>query len=103
EHFGDDLLSGEGGEGKRRDEFLGGAGHHDLHVELFLLQAANEFRRFVSSHSASDTEGNFHNVSIRAQEAPASTATCGAFRLSLRPQAIRAFRIRGGPAAILPR
>ena len=47
EHFGDDFFAGERGEGERSDEFLRRAGHHDLHVELFLLQAAHQFRGFV--------------------------------------------------------
>ena len=52
EHFGDDFLPGERGEGERGDEFLRGAGHHDLHVEFFLLQAAHELRGLVGCHSA---------------------------------------------------
>ena len=62
EHFGDDFLAGDCGEGEGSDEFGGGAGHHDLHVELFLLQAAHEFRRFISCDSAGDANGNFHGL-----------------------------------------
>ena len=66
EHFGDDFLAGERGEGERSDEFLGGAGHHDLHVELFLLQAADEFRGFVGSDSAGDAQSDLHRSEARA-------------------------------------
>ena len=66
EHFGDDFLSGERGEGERRDEFLGGARHHDLHVELFLLQAADKLRGFVSSDSTGDAESDLHGEKPKA-------------------------------------
>ena len=59
------FLSGERGEGQRGDEFLGGAGHDDLHVELFLLQAADEFGGFVGRYAAGYAESEFHGVSIR--------------------------------------
>ena len=58
EHFGDDFFPGERGEGERSDEFLGRAGHHHLHVELFLLQAAHQFGGFISGHSAGDAESD---------------------------------------------
>ena len=64
-HFGDDFLPGERGEGERRDEFLGRARHHHLHVELFLLQAAHELRGFVSRHSAGDAQCDLHGPARR--------------------------------------
>ncbi len=54
EHFGDDFFPGERGEGERRDELARGACHHDLHVEFFLLEAADEFRGLVGCYSAGD-------------------------------------------------
>jgi hypothetical protein len=47
ENVRDYFLSGERGEGQGRDKFLGGAGHHDLDVEFFVLQAADQFGGFV--------------------------------------------------------
>ena len=52
EDVGDDFLSRERGEGQRSDEFLGGAGHYDLDVELFGLQAADQFGGFVGRDAA---------------------------------------------------
>ena len=60
EHFGDNFFSGERGEGERRDEFLRRARHHHLHVELFLLQAADELRGLVGCNSAGDAESDLH-------------------------------------------
>ena len=60
EHIGDHFLSGERGEGERRDEFLRRARHHHLHVELFLLQAAHQFRGLVSGHATGNAECDFH-------------------------------------------
>ncbi len=71
EHFGDYFFAGERGEGERRNEFLRGAGHHDLHVELFLLQAADELRGLVGSDSARDSESDFHGG---LEEAPSAAA-----------------------------
>ena len=62
EHFGDDFFAGERGEGERRDEFVRRARHHHLHVEIFLLQAAHQFRGFVSCHSAGDAKRDFHGM-----------------------------------------
>jgi hypothetical protein len=52
EEIGDDFLAAQSGERKRGDEFAGAASHHDLDGEGVLLEAADEFRGFVSRHSA---------------------------------------------------
>ena len=38
------------------------ASHHHLHVQFFLLQAAHQFRGFVSRHSTGHTERYFHRI-----------------------------------------
>src|ERR1700678_2577755 len=59
-NFGDDFLPGQCSKGKRGDEFLGRAGHHGLHVQLFLLQAPHQFGGFVRRHSSGDPQRDFH-------------------------------------------
>ncbi len=41
EHFRDDFLAGESSKGERRDELTRGACHHDLDIQVFLLQATD--------------------------------------------------------------
>ena len=60
EHVGNNLLSGEGCEGERPDEFLSGVGHDDLYADAPILQHAHNFSRLVRRNPAADAEGNFH-------------------------------------------
>ena len=60
EHVRDDFLSGERGERERGNKLLRGARHHNLHVELFLLQAAHQFGGFIRRNSTGDAKRNFH-------------------------------------------
>ena len=60
EHAGDDFFSGERGEGKRSYEFLGGAGHDDLHLDAAVLHQAYDLRSLVRRDSASNAERNLH-------------------------------------------
>src|SRR3984957_16377733 len=62
EHIGDYFLAGERREGERGDEFLRRAGHNHLHVQLFLLQAANQFRGFVSRNTSGNAECDLHLI-----------------------------------------
>src|ERR1700728_19568 len=62
EHIRDYFLSGERGESERSDELLRRAGHHHLHVQFFLLQAANQFGGFVSRYASGDGQCDFHLV-----------------------------------------
>ena len=62
EHSGDNFFSGERREGKRPYEFLGGAGHDDLHANTAILHQADDLCSLVGRNSASDAEGNFHSV-----------------------------------------
>ena len=64
EHAGDNFFSGKGGEGKRLDELLGGAGHDDLHTDATILQQANDFGCLVSCDAASDAQSDLHGFLI---------------------------------------
>src|SRR6202030_1350457 len=59
-HVRDDFLAGERRERERGNELLGGARHHHLHIELFLLQAANKFGGLISCNAAGNPKRNFH-------------------------------------------
>ena len=58
----DYFLSGECRKGERSDEFLSPARHHYLHVQLFLLQAAHQFRCLVSRNSPCNAQCDSHTV-----------------------------------------
>ena len=60
EHIRDNFLSSERCEGEWCDEFLRRAGHHHLHIQLFLLQAANQLRGLISRHASGYAKRNFH-------------------------------------------
>ena len=59
-HAGDDFFSGECGKCERPYEFLGGAGHDDLHLDAAILHEADDLRSLVCRDSASDAERNLH-------------------------------------------
>src|SRR4051794_14675645 len=61
EHLGNDLLSGEGGEGERLDELLGGAGHDDLRLHATFLQQPEDLSCLVRRDTASNAECNLHS------------------------------------------
>ncbi len=62
EHAGDDFFSGKGGEGEGPDEFLGGAGHDDLHADTAILQQANDLGCFIGCDSTGNAEGDLHGI-----------------------------------------
>jgi len=62
---GNDFVSGQGGEGERRDEVLRGPGHDHVHVECMLLQFAHQFRGFIRSDAASDADCDLHELRVQ--------------------------------------
>ena len=57
---GDDLLSGERGEGERLDELPGCLGHDYVDIERVLLERTDQFCRLVSGDSAGDADCDLH-------------------------------------------
>jgi hypothetical protein len=45
---------------KRGDEFAGGASHHHLHVQFFLLQAPHKLSSLISGDASGDSQRNSH-------------------------------------------
>ncbi len=65
---GDDLVAGEGGEGERADELLGGASHDDVDVGSALLEEADQLGGLVGGDSPGDAYRNaegFHGSYYR--------------------------------------
>ena len=59
EHAGDDVVAGDGAEGERGDELLGGGGHDDVGVEAGVLEEAHEVYGLVGRDAAADSNGDF--------------------------------------------
>ena len=75
-----DFLSSQSGEGKRGNELLRTTGHDDLNVELFLLQAADEFRGLIRCDASGDPKRDSHsNSAANLLFSPALFALCGAY------------------------
>ena len=61
EQICDDLLPGQGSEGKRLDELASGPGHDDLNLVAVRLESAHQFRRFVGCDTAANSQKDTHS------------------------------------------